>query len=103
MSLEAKICCPQVQSCELTVHHCPRDLEHHHFVFLTAKAVCELHIPHRSLLVGGNKVQHDGYLHWLFYYLKKEVLIMIPIGTSWIAYDLLCGPSKRYQEVPILL
>lgn len=87
---EANVCSAEVKGSELDMYPplCPKDLEFHHFLVITAKAALELPILQQPLLVGENKVQHSTSLHWLLYQLGKD---------SWIAYALLCCPCRRYQ------
>ncbi|KAK4821803.1 hypothetical protein QYF61_003832 [Mycteria americana] len=77
MPEEAKACSPDVQGSELAVRppRCPKDLVLHHFMVTAAKAALELHIPHRRLLVGENKVQHSTSPCWLLSPWEKEVII----------------------------
>ncbi|KAK4821804.1 hypothetical protein QYF61_003833 [Mycteria americana] len=77
MPEEVKACSPDVQGSELAVRppRCPKDLVLHHFMVTAAKAALELHIPHRRLLVGENKVQHSTSPCWLLSPWEKEVII----------------------------
>lgn len=48
----------------------PKDLDLHHFVVTAAKAALELHVTHRPLFAGEDKVQHSTFSQGFLYHLK---------------------------------
>jgi len=74
---KARVSSPEVQGTEFAVHSpcCPKYLQLHHFMVTADKVALQLHIPHQSLLVGENKLQHNTSPCWLLGHLEKDVII----------------------------